>query len=132
MKYALILSFLLLQIVTFGGGVNAQDGEVSPILTQALTDLPGKEVLMLTVSYPPGGTTPVHRHNAHVFVYVTEGSVEMQVKDGPPVTLTVGQTFYESPSEIHLVSRNASNSQPAKFVVFMVKSAGAPPVIPVK
>ena len=88
---------------------------MSPILTQALTDLPGKEVLMLTVSYPPGGQ-PRPSAQCPCICIRDRGSVEMQVKDGPPVTLTVGQTFYESPSEVHLVSRNASNSQPAKFM----------------
>lgn len=132
MNYILVLSLLFVQIVTFGGGGRAYAGEVSVLLTQALTDLPGKEGLMLTVSYPPGGTTPVHRHNAHVFVYVLEGAVEMQVKDGPPVTLRAGQTFYEAPADIHLLSRNASTTLPAKFVVFMVKSDGAPAVVPVK
>lgn len=87
---------------------------------------------MITVSYPPGGETPVHRHNAHVFVYVLEGSIEMQVKDGTLVTLTAGQTFYEAPNDIHAVSRNASKTEPAKFLVFFLKAEGAPPVIPVK
>lgn len=132
MNYILVLALLLFQLMTFGGEFSAYAGEVSPLLTKALTDLPGKEGLMITVSYPPGGTTPVHRHNAHVFVYVLEGSVEMQVQDGSPVTLTAGQTFYEAPTDIHLVSRNASSSQPAKFVVFMVKPEGAPAVVPVK
>lgn len=132
MNFILALSLLLLQTFTFGGGVSAHAGEVSPLLSRTLTDLPGKEGLMLTVSYPPGGATPVHRHNAHVFVYVLEGSIEMQVKGAPLVTLTAGQTFYEAPHDIHLVSRNASSTEPAKFVVFMMKSEGAPAVVPVQ
>lgn len=132
MRYMLGLLSLLLLTVTLGERANAQDGEVTPLLSQALSGLPGKEGMMITVSYPPGGETPVHRHNAHVFVYVLEGSIEMQVKDGTLVTLTAGQTFYEAPNDIHAVSRNASKTEPAKFLVFFLKAEGAPPVIPVK
>ena len=87
---------------------------------------------MLTVEYPPGGSSSKHRHNAHTFVYVLEGSVIMQAGDGKPVTLGPGQTFYESPDDIHTVSKNASSSQPAKFLVFFVKDKGAPSTVPVK
>jgi len=84
------------------------------------------------VEYPPGGSDPIHRHNAHVFVYVLEGSVVMQVKGGKEITLTPGQSFYEGPDDVHVVSRNASNTKPAKFVVFFVKDKGAPVVVPAK
>ena len=87
---------------------------------------------MLTVEYPPGGSSAEHRHNAHVFVYVLEGSVVMAVKGGKEVTLGPGQTFYESPEDIHTVSKNASNTKPAKFLVFFVKDKGAPPTVPAK
>ena len=86
---------------------------------------------MITVDYAPGGSDPVHRHDAHTFVYVLEGSVVMQVKGGKEVTLTPGQTFYEGPNDVHVVSRNASNTNPAKFLVFFVKDKGAPVLIPV-
>ncbi|HSW04115.1 cupin domain-containing protein [Aquabacterium sp.] len=111
----------------------SHDGkDVSEILVKELSDLPGKEGLMLTVTYPPGGADEVHRHDAHAFVYLLEGSIVMQVKGSPPVTLKPGQTFYEGPSDIHLVGRNASSTKPAKFVVFLVKDKGAPAVKPVK
>jgi quercetin dioxygenase-like cupin family protein len=84
------------------------------------------------VQHAPGGSDPIHRHNAQAFVYVLEGSIVMQVKGGKEVTLTPGQTFYEGPDDVHLVSRNASSSKPAKFIVFLVKEKGAPVVIPVK
>jgi len=103
-----------------------------PVLTQALPDLKGKEVTILTVEYPPGGASPSHRHNADTFVYVLEGAVVMQVAGGKEVTLTAGQTFYESPTDIHSVSRNASATQPAKFLVFFVKDQGAPATAPAK
>lgn len=129
--------FALLFLVT--GSVMAQDPAVTPnpphaavtsLMTKDLTDLPGREVLMITVEYPPGGADPVHRHNAHAFVYVMEGSIVMQVKGGKEVTLTPGQTFYEAPDDVHLVGRNASNTRPAKFLVLLVKNKGAPALVP--
>jgi quercetin dioxygenase-like cupin family protein len=87
---------------------------------------------MLTVEYPPGGADPVHRHDAHGFIYVLEGSIVMGVKGGKEVTLTPGQTFYEGPNDIHTVGRNASTTKPAKFLVVLVKDRGVPPVLPVK
>jgi quercetin dioxygenase-like cupin family protein len=104
---------------------------VTELMTKALVDVPGKEVTMLTVSYPPGGADPVHRHNAHAFVYVLYGSIVMQMKGDKEVTLHPGETFYEDPSGIHLVGRNASDLVPAKFVVVLVKDKGAPALVPV-
>jgi quercetin dioxygenase-like cupin family protein len=105
---------------------------VSPLMTKPLDDYPGKEALMITVTYPPGAVDPIHRHNAHAFVYVLEGSIVMQVKGGKEVTLTPGQTFYEGPNDVHTVGRNASQTQPAKFIVLLLKDKGAPVLIPVK
>jgi quercetin dioxygenase-like cupin family protein len=124
------LSLVLVCLVT--GTLMAQDAKVTPLMSKDLTDIPSKEGLMITVEYPPGGSDPVHRHNAHAFVYVLEGSVVMQVKGGKEVTLTPGQTFYEGPDDVHVVGRNASNTKPAKFVVFLVKEKGAPVLVPVK
>jgi len=108
----------------------AQEAKVSELLSKDLTDLPGKEGLMITVVYPPGSSDPIHRHNAHAFVYVLEGSIVMQVRGGKEVTLTPGQTFYEGPNDVHVIGRNASKTKPAKFVVFLVKDKGAPVVVP--
>jgi len=108
------------------GAEAAEDVVVTPLLTQPLPEFPGKEVLMITVDYPPGGADPVHRHDAHGFIYVLEGSIVMQVKGGKEVTLTPGQTFYEGPSDLHVVGRNASKTKPAKFLVVLVKNQGAP------
>jgi quercetin dioxygenase-like cupin family protein len=105
---------------------DALDAVVTPLMTKALTEYPGKEVQMITVEYPPGAVDPVHRHDAHAFLYVLEGSIVMQVKGGKEVTLTRGQTFYEGPNDIHVVGRNASSTEPAKFVVVFVKKEGAP------
>lgn len=105
--------------------------KATPLLTKDLTPIAGKEGMMLTVDIPPGASSAAHRHNAHTFVYVLEGTVEMQVKGGPLQKLTAGQTFYELPSDIHAVSRNASQTQPAKILVFFVKDKGAPTTVPV-
>jgi quercetin dioxygenase-like cupin family protein len=110
----------------------AQEAKVTELLSKDLTNLPGKEGLMITVEYPPGSSDPIHRHNAHAFIYVLEGSVVMQVKGGKEVTLTPGQTFYEGPDDVHVVGRNASNTKLAKFVVFLVKDKGAPVSVPMK
>lgn len=110
-------------------------GEVSNttlLKKQALTGLNEKEGVLLTVRYSPGESSPMHRHNAHTFVYVLDGSIIMQIEGGEPVTLERGETFYESPEDIHKVSKNASNSHPAKFLVFFVKDKGAPLLLPVK
>ena len=109
----------------------AAQAAVTPLTSKDLRDFPGKEVLMITVEYPPGSVDPVHRHNAHAFVYVLEGSIIMQVKDGKEVTLTAGQTFYEGPDDVHVVGRNASDTKPAKFLVFFIKDKGAPALVPV-
>ncbi|SRR6266550_1649726 len=108
----------------------AQEAKVMELLSKDLTNLPGKEGLMLTVEYPPGSTDPIHRHNAHGFIYVLEGSIVMQVRGRKEVTLTPGQTFYEGPDDVHVVGRNASKTKPAKFVVFFVKDKGAPVLVP--
>jgi quercetin dioxygenase-like cupin family protein len=112
------------------GRLIAQEAVVTPLMTKALPDIPGKEALMITVEYPPGSSDAVHRHNADAFVYVLEGSIVMQVKGGKPVTLTPGQTFYEGPGDIHVVGRNASSTKPARFLVLLVKKQGAPVLVP--
>ena len=124
----LVLMLVCLMSVT----LEPKDAKVTPLLSKDLTDFPGKEGLMITVEYPPGGSDPIHRHNAHAFVYVLEGSIVMQVRGGKEVTLTPGQTFYEGPSDVHVVGRNASQTKPAKFVVFLVKDKGAPALVPAK
>jgi quercetin dioxygenase-like cupin family protein len=109
-----------------------KEAKVTPLFSKDLADFPGKEGLMITVEYPPGSTDPIHRHNAHGFIYVLEGSIVMQVRGGKEVTLTPGQTFYEGPDDVHVVGRNASQTKPAKFIVFFVKEKGAPIVVPEK
>jgi quercetin dioxygenase-like cupin family protein len=113
------------------GTLIAQEAQVAPLMSKDLAGFPGKEGLMITVVYPPGASDPIHRHNAHAFVYVLEGSVVMQLKDGKEITLTPGQTFYEGPKDIHTVGRNASSTKPAKFIVFLVKDKGVPVLVPV-
>ncbi|MFJ1253706.1 MULTISPECIES: cupin domain-containing protein [Cupriavidus] len=110
----------------------APEASVTPLLTEALPEYPGKEATMIMVEYPPGAVDPVHRHDAHAFVYVLEGSIVMGVRGGKEVTLKAGETFHERPNDIHTVGRNASNTQPAKFVVFLLKKKGAPILTPVK
>ena len=123
---------ILLLACLMPGTLVAQEAKVTQLLSKDLTNLPGKEGLMITVEYPPGSSDPIHRHNAHAFVYVVEGSIVMQVRGGKEVTLTPGQTFYEGPDDVHVVGRNASLTKPAKFVVFLVKNKGAPVLVPAK
>ena len=113
-----------------GGRLIAQEAVVTPLMTKELADMPGKEGLMLLVEYPPNSKDAVHRHNAHAFVYVLEGTIVMQLKGQKPVTLTAGQTFYEGPEDVHVVGRNASSTKPAKFVVLLLKKQGAPVLVP--
>jgi quercetin dioxygenase-like cupin family protein len=108
----------------------AQETKVTELLSKDLSNIPGKEGLMITVVYPPGASDPVHRHNAHGFIYVLEDLILMQVRDGHEVTLRPGQTFYEGPDDVHVVGRTASKTKPEKFVVFLVKDKGAPVLIP--
>lgn len=110
----------------------AKEAKVTSLFSKDIPDVPGKEGLMITVDYPPGWSDPIHRHNADAFVYVLKGSIVMQVRGAKEVTLTPGQTFYEGPSDIHVVGRNASKTRPAKFVVVLVKDKGAPVLIPAK
>lgn len=130
MKNTLTIAMIALLSIAASSVRAQQPPEVTLIMSKILTDFPGKEVLVLLVKYPPGGADPIHRHNAHAFVYVLEGSIVMQVRGGEPVTLTKGQTFYEGPDHIHVVGRNASTVKPAKFVVFLIKAEGTPALIP--
>ena len=103
---------------------------VTPVMLKDLADVPGKEMLMITVDYPPGAVESIHRHDAHALVYVLEGTIVMQVRGGKEVTLTPGQTFYEGPNDVHTVGRNASTTKPAKFVVVLLKKKGVDAVLP--
>jgi quercetin dioxygenase-like cupin family protein len=110
----------------------APQSVVTPLMTKDLADVPGKEIVMLTVDYPPGAVDSPHRHDAQVFVYVLEGSIVMQVRGGQEVTLTPGQTFYEGPDDVHTVGRNASATKPAKFLVVLLKKKDVNAVLPAK
>ena len=108
---------------------NSQIGKVTRLMTKDLPDLPGKEGMVETVDFAPGEVSQPHRHNADLFVYVLEGSVITQVKGSSPQTVHAGEVFYESPTDLHIVSRNASETEPAKLLVFYVKAKGAPPSV---
>jgi quercetin dioxygenase-like cupin family protein len=125
-----LVALVLLCLMT--GTAMAQQPKITSLMSKDLTENPGREVLMITVEYAPGGSDPIHRHNAHAIVYVLEGSIVMQVKGGKQVTLTPGQTFYEGPDDVHVVGRNASRTEPAKFLVFLIKDKGAPVLVPVE
>ena len=137
-KPMLVLAFLITSALIPTSTLIAQRAPslaqetITPLITKDLTVLPGEQVLMYTVDFPPGFSSPVHRHNAQVSVYVLEGSVVMQVRGQKELTLGPGQSFYEDPSDIHIVSRNASSTKPAKFLVFLINKKGAPLVIPAK
>jgi quercetin dioxygenase-like cupin family protein len=123
-KLVLALAFLM------SSALQGQEAKLTDLMSKDLTNLPGKEGLMMIVDYPPGSVDPIHRHNANAFIYVLEGSIVMQVRGGKEVTLTPGQTFYEGPDDVHVVGRNASKTKPAKFVLVMVKDKGAPVLVP--
>jgi quercetin dioxygenase-like cupin family protein len=125
-----LVALVVLCLMT--GAAMAQQAKVTSLMSKELAENPSKEVLMITVEYPPGSSDPIHRHNAQAFVYVLEGSIVMQVKGGKEVTPTPGQTFYEGPDDVHVVGRNASSTKPAKFVVFLIKDKGAPVLVPVE
>ncbi|HJT54798.1 MAG TPA: cupin domain-containing protein [Candidatus Angelobacter sp.] len=125
-KLILAMAFLI------SGTLLAQEAKVTQLMAKDLANLPGKEGVMITVEYPPGSSDPIHRHNAHAFVYVLEGEIVMQLRGGKEMVLKPGQTFYEGPNDVHVVGRNASKTKPAKFVVFLVKNKGAPVLVPTK
>jgi quercetin dioxygenase-like cupin family protein len=110
--------------------LSGQQAKVTELMSKDLTNIPGKEGLMVMVEYPPGSSDPIHRHNSHGFIYVLEGSIVMQVRGGKETIVTPGQTFYEGPDDVHVIGRNASKTKAAKFVVFFVKDKGAPVLVP--
>ena len=132
MKTSLLYFRASLAALLMLAAVPAQAADVKDLFAIDLADYPGKEGRMIEVSYPPGARDIVHRHDAHAFVYVLEGQIVMQVKGAPAVTLKAGQTFYEGPTDIHVVGRNASSTEPARFVVVLLKVKGAPVLTPVK
>jgi quercetin dioxygenase-like cupin family protein len=129
MNRTVLFVWIALSSVVAVGSANAQVGTVTRLMTKDLPDVPGKEGMVETVDFAPGEASQPHRHNADLFVYVLEGSIITQVKGGSPQTLHAGDVFYESPTDLHIVSRNASETQPAKLLVFYVKKKGAPPSV---
>ena len=129
-KRILVLACLISVTLVAQDAQVAPEAKVTQLFSKDLTNLPGKEGLMISVEYPPGSVDPVHRHNAHSFVYVLEGSAVMQLRGGKQVTLTPGQTFYEGPDDVHIVGRNASDTKPAKLLELLVKDKGAPVFVP--
>ena len=132
MKNPAFIFFLVCSLLLVSSPLFAQEAKVTSLMSKPVADNPAKELLMISVEYPPGASDPVHRHNAQAFLYVLKGSVIMGVNGEKPVTVTTGQTFYEGPNDIHTVGRNASRTRPAKFLVFLLKDKGAPVLIPVK
>jgi quercetin dioxygenase-like cupin family protein len=122
---------LSVSLFAFGLAATTHGPQVNTLLTKKLPEARGKEIEVITVNYAPGAVDEIHRHDAHAVVYVLEGEVEMQVRGGTLQRLGPGQVFYESPEDVHTVSRNASKMKPAKFVVFFVKNEGAPILTPV-
>jgi quercetin dioxygenase-like cupin family protein len=127
-----VMTKVLIALCLAAATAAAQEATVTPLMTQALAGIDGQEGTLVLVEYAPGGSDAEHRHHAYAFVYVLEGAVVMQVQGGQEVTLGPGQTFAESPGDVHTVSRNASTTTPAKFLVFFVKPKGAPITVPAK
>jgi len=125
-----ILALLCLAAAAPAAEPATPEAKVTPLMSKELKDFPGKEGLMITVDYPPGSVDQVHRHNAHAFIYVLEGSIVMQLRGEKEVTLTAGETFYEGPDDVHVVGRNASTTKPAKFLVVFLKNKDAPVLVP--
>lgn len=131
-KLLLFLSFVLgITNVPTGSRANSQVAKETPLMTKDLPDVPGKEGLIERVVLSPGEIVPPHRHNADVFAYVLDGSIITQLMGGKPRTVHAGEVFYESPTDVHVESRNASTTQPATLLVFFVKKTGAPPTVAV-
>jgi len=126
----MMLVFLLLPFpLLASSSVHAQVANETPLMTKHLPDMPGKEGLIETVVLAPGEVVGSHRHNADVFAYVLEGSMITQLEVGKSQTVHAGEVFYESPTDVHIASRNASTTQPVKLLVFFVKKKGAPPTV---
>ncbi|HWK71090.1 MAG TPA: cupin domain-containing protein [Burkholderiaceae bacterium] len=130
LKQAALTLFMIASLPLGAAHAAPPEAIVKQVMSRPLDDYPGKEALMITVDYPPGAVDPVHRHNAHSFVYVLEGSIVMQVQGGAAVTLKPGQSFYEGPNDLHTVGRNASQTEPAKFLVVLLKERNMPFFIP--
>jgi quercetin dioxygenase-like cupin family protein len=128
-KRMLLLVFLITSSLIISPPLMAQEAAGPSFISKDLAGVSGKEIEMYTVDFPPGHSIPAHRHNAQVFLYVLEGSVVTQVKGKKEMTLTPGQSYYEAPDDIHTVTRNASSTKPAKFLVFMLKEKGAPSLV---
>ena len=125
-----VMVFIALNPFTDAFAAAAPEPVVTPLMSKDLSDVPGKEMLMISVDYPPGVVEHIHRHDAYAMLYVLEGSIIEQVRGGKEVTLTPGQTFYEGPGDVHTVGRNVSTTKPAKFIVVLVKKKGVPAVLP--
>jgi quercetin dioxygenase-like cupin family protein len=125
-----LVALVLLAALPMLAAVPAEAADVKELFAIDLADYSGKEGRMIEVSYPPGAQDMAHRHNAHAFVYVLEGQIVMQLKGKPAVTLKAGQTYYEGPTDVHVVGRNASKTEPARFVVVLLKTKGAPILVP--
>src|SRR5215471_10125811 len=126
------VAVVLLTAPLMFAALRVEAADVKELFAIDLADYPGKEGRMIEVSYPPGVVDPVHVHNAHAFVYVLEGQIVMQLKGQPAVTLQAGQTFYEGPTDVHVVGRNASTTAPARVVVVLLMAKGAPILTPVQ
>ena len=131
-KMVLVLLLALSSTLVLSSAFSLPIGKVTRLMTKDLPDVPGKEGMVETVDFAPGEVSQPHRHNADLFVYVLEGSIITQVKGDSPLTVHVGEVFYESPTDVHIVSRNASETQPARLLVFYVKAKGAPPTVILK
>lgn len=132
MRYTSLVAFLAGAFVLAPSPAKAQEALVTSLMSKPLSDIRGKEVLMLSVEYPVGAKDVPHRHNAHAFIYVLEGTIVMQLRGGKEVTVKAGETFYEGPTDVHVVGRNASSTEKARFIVLLLKNTGAPVVVPEK
>jgi quercetin dioxygenase-like cupin family protein len=133
LSLALIAEMSALALVPASAQQPAPATKVTTLMKEVLAEFPGHEVIVITLDIPPGAVSPPHRHPGHhVFGYVLEGSYRIKLDQGPETMLSKGQTFHEAPGQLHAVSGNASQTEPAKVLAFMIAESGKPITVPEK
>jgi quercetin dioxygenase-like cupin family protein len=133
LSFALIAAMSAPALVPASSQQPAPATKVTTLMKEVLAEFPGHEVIVITLDIPPGAVSPPHRHPGHhVFGYVLEGSYRIKLDQGPETVLSKGQTFHEAPGQLHAVSGNASQTEPAKVLAFMVAESGKPITVPEK
>jgi quercetin dioxygenase-like cupin family protein len=128
----LIATLSLLPLAPVYAHETAPSEKVNVLQEKMLKNLPGKKAMMLTVDYAPHQSSVAHKHEGTAMAYVLEGAITSQVKGEPARTYKAGEFWYEAAGSEHLVSKNASSTEPAKLLVFMVMGEHEAVLIPLK